>query len=274
VAIVSSSDTPVVSVELTGELPPLGNAARQLLTLSDKERQDVRLLALIAQKDPVYLTRLLACVNAEATSAHSADEAIRRMGADRAYALMHASAQAVEYVSHDRTAPMRQYLLMQAVSLSLTVRRLAALLHLGSEDTTAVTLAAFLDVLGIYALLVFEHPGRAALEAGLLEHAAQRKPLPRTEPWLANYLATSMQLAQRWGAPRPVCDILRTVANSLQTPASMPVRILALAQELVAAKLADGTTGAGPFASSLLLEPELADHVGHGRELELAFIGF
>lgn len=266
-----------MSVELTGELPPLGNAARQLLTLSDKERQDARLLALIAQKDPVYLTRLLVCANTDTVSAHSAEEAIRRLGANRAYALMHASAQAVEYVCHDRMAPARQYLLMHAVSLSLTVRRLAALLHLDSKETTAVTLAAFLDILGMYALLVFEHPQRTALETELLEHAVQRKPLPRTEPWLANYAEASAQLARRWGAAVQVSSILRAASGPLEAPASISVRILALAQELVAAKLADGAPGApgaGQFVSPLLLEPELAERIGHGRELELAFIGF
>lgn len=264
-------------MELTRELPPLGNAARQLLALTDKERRDPRLLALLAQKDPVYLARLLAAANGRSApdeGAYTVDEAIRALGVNEAYALMRASAQAVEYCAHDRTAPARQYLLMLSVSLSLTTRRLSTLLRMSAQATMAATLAAFLDMLGVYALLVHEHAHRARVETELLGLAAQRAPLPREAPWLAGYTAVSVQLAQRWGARPEVAATVQAVIGSLETPASMQTRVLALAHELVAAKLANTAPESASFASSLLLEPELAEHAGSGRALELAFLGF
>jgi hypothetical protein len=242
----------------------LGNAARQLLALTDREQRDPRLLALIAQKDPVYLARLLTAANgrsAAAEGAHTVDEAIRALGVNEAYALM-------------RTSAARQYLLMLSVSLSLTTRRLSALLRMSAQAAMDATLAAFLDILGVYALLVHEHAHRATLETELLGLAAQRAPLPREAPWLAGYTAVSVQLAQRWGARPAVAATVQAVVGSLQAPASMETRVLALAHELVAAKLANTAPESASFASSLLLEPVLAEHAGSGRALELAFLGF
>lgn len=259
---------------LAQEIPPLGNAARQLLALSEKERHDARLLTLLAQKDPVYLARLLTAADTAKADICTVEEAIRVLGARKAYALMRAAADTVSYPAHDRTAPARQHLLTLSVSLTLTARRLGSALHLPARASMELVLAALLDVLGVYALLVFEHPGREALEAYLLELAARRQPLARTAPELAGWGAMSRQLARRWGARTEVIATLHSLSEPTPAPASLPARALALAYELVTAKLAHSALAAGALSASALLGQELAGHADGERALELVFLGF
>ena len=82
----SRGDAPIDFAAIGGEarLPPLGDAARQLLALSDDEDFDARVLSVIAQDDPVHLARLVSLANAAARGltrpARTADEAIRVIG--------------------------------------------------------------------------------------------------------------------------------------------------------------------------------------------------
>ncbi len=257
-------------------LAPLGNAAQPLLALSERERQDARILALVAQKDPVFLARLLGPVNAvaQAVPIRTAEEAVRVLGTSEAYALLKQCADASTRLRRI-SSEVRRYLLVQAVSLALTIRRIGLLLKLPTEQRIRLSLAALFDTLGLYALLVTEHAQRDAVEAGLLQRAKTRSPLPQQADWMQGYEYAGAQLARRWGAPVEVPDII--LGSSIPLHANSPSlsRVLALSQELVAARLTQQHHEDEEVAASpLMREFGLQSSALSDRVLDLAFIGF
>lgn len=264
-------------VEVGDTLAPLGSTAAQpLLTLSERERQDPRILALVAQKDPVYLARLLGPVNATSRTepVRTAEQAIRALGAQQAFQLLRGCAEAS--LALPAIAPeVRRYLLVQAVSLALTTRRVGMLLKLQVQERVQLSLAALFDTLGLYALLSAQHERRDALEGQLLELARHRSPLPQAVEWLQGYEHAGAQLARRWGAPSSVPAVI--LGSSVPVRAATPrlARVLALAQELVAARMNQRSDEEDEItASPLMREFGLESSALSERVLDLAFIGF
>jgi HD-like signal output (HDOD) protein len=222
-------------------LPTLSTTVRQLLSLSKAEREDLRLLGLIAQKDPVILARLLTMANVaperpENRTLESVQQAIAVLGPEQAYTTMVVLSQAQEFSRHPSDIVTQQYLLRQAVNVSLTARRLARLLQLTPDQTQSTFLAALIDVLGLYALLVADHPWHDKTAALLCEHARKHAPLPRNNEWLEGYRLVSTRLAEKWEAgPTVAATLSGELVPGGHT--QLPTTVLGLAHELVAAKL-------------------------------------
>jgi HD-like signal output (HDOD) protein len=267
-------------------LPALSSSARQLLTLSAAEREDARLLGLLAQRDPVLLARLLSLANSaglrRARRVGNAHEAVTVLGTERSYALLLASAQAMSFEMPTASAAAAHYLLQQAVSVSLTAQRLTRLLHAGDNDADpdVVFLATLLDVLGLHVLLATAHPRRDAVQRLLTGCAQAREPLPLEHPDVRGWRAVSVRLARRWESETGVIATLVQASATLETPSEpnagvREARLLALAHELVAAKLRN----AAPAGHALTLIEQgcagaalPADALSVQRMLELALV--
>lgn len=269
-------------------LPALSASARQLLTLSAAEREDARLLGLLAQRDPVLLARLLSLANSaglrRARRVGNAYEAVAVLGTERSYALLLASAQAMSFEVPAASATAAHYLLQQAVSVSLTAQRLSRLLRTGDTDSDVVFLAALLDVLGLHVLLATTHPRQAAVQQLFARCAQTRGALPLDHPDVYGWRAVSVRLARRWESET---GVIATLVQAGATPEATPgatsgpatgareARLLALAHELVAAKLRNAPPAARTLA---LLEQGCADialpadALSVQRMLELALV--
>lgn len=234
-------------------LPALSTTVRQLLLLGKSERDDTRLLGLIAQKDPVILARLLTLANLsperpENRTLESVQQAIAVLGPEQAYTTMVVLSQAQEFSRHPRDVATQQYLLRQAVNVSLTARRLARLLQLSSAQAQATFLAALIDVLGMYTLLVADHPWHDKTAAILSEHARKGSPLPRQSEWFEGYRTVSTRLAEKWEAGISVTATL----SGKPVPGAhtaLPTTVLGLAHELVAAKLENAQPKPGALST-------------------------
>jgi HD-like signal output (HDOD) protein len=265
-------------------LPALSASARQLLTLSAAEREDARLLGLLAQRDPVLLARLLSLANSaglrRARRVGNAHEAVAVLGTERSYALLLASAQAMSFEVPAASATAAHYLLQQAVSVSLTAQRLSRLLRTGDTDSDVVFLAALLDVLGLHVLLATTHPRQAAVQQLFARCTQTRGALPLDHPDVYGWRAVSVRLARRWESETGVIATLVQAgatpeATSGPAPGAREARLLALAHELVAAKLRNAPPAAQTLA---LLEQGCADialpadALSVQRMLELALV--
>ena len=207
------------ALSATVKVPPLGNAARQLLALSDDAGFDARILSVIAQSDPIHLVRILALANAStrglARPARTADEAIQVIGTRDARAAMLALALAGSFPLTADAAPLRTWLLAHSVNLALTARRVAAFLELPRARATHLLMASLFDPLGVLAALGVSSSMCADLLAALratvagasLETAAA---WPRNLPLLEGYWRLSATIARRWSAQAQVIDILES----------------------------------------------------------------
>lgn len=232
----------------SADLPMLSAVARELLALGVRERENAKLLGLFAQRDPVLLARLLSAATSAGVRrvrrAANAHEAIAMLGTDRSYALMLAAAQADSFGAQSVAARLGRYLLHQAVSVSLTAQRLARLVQHEDVDADVVFLAALLDVLGVHVLLVAAHPKQADVHRLLAQCADANAALPLTHADVLGYRAVSVRLARKWDSDAAVVSVLQwregspddgTVPSAAGN--ARAARLLALAHELVAAKL-------------------------------------
>lgn len=260
-------------------LPALSTTVRQLLGLSRREREDTRLLGLIAQKDPVILTRLLTLANIsperpQNRTLESVQQAIAVLGPEQAYTTMVVLSQAQEFSRHPSDIATQQYLLRQAVNVSLTARRLARLLQLSANEAQATFLAALIDVLGMYTLLVADHPWHDKTASILSEHARKGSPLPRQSEWFEGYRTVSSRLAEKWEAGS---SVTATLSGELVPGAhtALPTTVLGLAHELVAAKLENARPKPATLSNVVAA---VTDWDGAGRDpsalfgLDLAFV--
>lgn len=200
-------------------VPPLGNAARQLLALSDDTGFDARILSVIAQSDPIHLVRVLALANAStrglARPARTADEAIQVIGTRDARAAMLALALAGSFPLTADAAPLRTWLLTHSVNLALTARRVASFLDLPRTRAAHLLMAALFDPLGVYAALGISSTMRTSLLAALRATVPGASPetaaaWPRDLPLLDGYWMLSATIARLWSAQPQVTDILES----------------------------------------------------------------
>lgn len=202
------------AIVLSGQLPPLGNAARQLLGLSEEETEDARVLNLIAQRDPVHLGRLLALANSSSRGLSrpviTSDDAIRVIGTRDAHAAMVAIAMATSFPARDDSAAVRRWLQRHSVNLVLTARRVGSFLGLEKSRMAMLVMAALFDPLGVHAAISLEHPQRAALLEALQGATGASARWPDELPELSGYWRLSAIVARAWSAPDEVALLLES----------------------------------------------------------------
>lgn len=193
-------------------LPPLSDEAKLLLGLSGDERENPKVLALIAQKDPVFCGRLMSLANS-ANYAHkgltsSMDGAVRRLGVETTYTTLVACAMSDAFNSPNLTKDLRNFLLKYTLSLTITARKLASWLDLPEEQGNALWLSALLYPCGLFAgvtsgLALEQHYLQGltrVIEGGALN-------LPEA-PELEGFLTLSAAVGETWQMPQCILDSL------------------------------------------------------------------
>lgn len=219
------------------KLPPMGNGAKQLLAFKDEDREDPRLLALVAQKDPVHLGRVLSLANSAAyympgTPVTTAEAAVRRLGVRDTYAVLLACAMSASFPEQVDLRPQRRYLLNYTVSVCLTAKKLATWLRIDDMRSAYLSLGALLTTSGLYAGLlaggsVAERFRNALAEIGTSADL-------RKQPALQGFCLLSEQVARSWKAPVEVLEALRDSAEN--GPKTNDGMLLATVEALVHAK--------------------------------------
>ena len=224
-------------------VPALPESAKRLLEMPEKGRRDARMLALLAQKDPIFLARLLcmACGpdrRRAGVHATTAEEAIAAVGAPAALAalLEIAEASPTSLPMESIGTPLclsRQFVLRRCLSYSLTAQKLARYLELDEECGSMLHLACLLDSLGLYAGIHSGHEAAVDIRQGLLEKAASSGHALGDCEAVEDYHLLSASLAAKWNADGRVVAML--------TPGGGPMRALLVAVErMVDAKVKGG----------------------------------
>lgn len=201
----------LASIQWTTEsIPPLGDAARRLLELTEDDRGDVRLLGLIAQQDPVLLGRVLSHANSAAVlppgarTITSIDAAIRALGAAQTFATLFSTAITSSLLGNVDLGDIRRYLIKNSFIRWNTARSLSRFLSLCDEQASVLQLASLLEPLGIYAALLQEDPVADKVRCAI-EDAIRNRLAPCSPAWgLEGYACVSAKIAAVWGTPERI----------------------------------------------------------------------
>jgi HD-like signal output (HDOD) protein len=217
-AILAHPDCPVA-------VPALPESAKRLLALPEKGRRDARILALLAQKDPVFLARLLCQASGsgcprEGIHAITAEEAISALGVPASLSAMLAIAEEspISLPLESIGSPLsmaRQFVLRRCLSNSLTAQRLARYLELSSAHSSMLHLACLLDSLGLHVGLYAEHASTEDIRRELSAKAASSSHALRDCEAVADYHLLSAHLAGHWGADRRIVEMLAPDGGSM-----------------------------------------------------------
>lgn len=215
------------------DLPPLSDEAKLLLGLSGDERENPKVLALIAQKDPVFCGRLMSLANS-ANYAHkgltsSMDGAVRRLGVETTYTTLVACAMSDAFNSPNLTKDLRNFLLKYTLSLTITARKLASWLDLAEEQGNALWLSSLLYPCGLFAGVT----SGLAIERHYLEGMSRvlaGETLNLQEvPELEGFLNLSAAVGESWLMPQSILDALVDCDQARpQTPCGAMLRTCAL----------------------------------------------
>lgn len=220
------------------DLPPLSEEAKLLLNLSGDEKENPKVLALIAQKDPVFCGRLMSIANS-VNYAHkgltsSMDGAVRRLGVELTYSTLVSCAMSEAFNSPNLTKEFRTFLLKYTLSLTITARKLANWLTLDADAGDALWLAALLYPCGIFAGLTSGLKTEQHYLQGL-EHVVKTGDLAlQKNPYLEGFLDLSAAVGQTWLMPEVITSTLQDC--SLPDPLSATGAYLKACSDMVAIK--------------------------------------
>jgi len=221
-------------------VPALPESAKRLLGMPEKGRRDARMLALLAQKDPIFLARLLcmACGpdrGRGGVHVTTAEEAIAAVGAPAALAAMLAIAEQsptslpIESIGGPLCLS-RQFVLRRCLSYSLTAQKLARYLELDAECGSMLHLACLLDSLGLYAGIHSGHEAAGDIRRELSEKAASSGRALGDCEAVADYHLLSASLAARWNADGRVAAMLAPGGGAMRA-------LLVAVERMVGAKM-------------------------------------
>jgi HD-like signal output (HDOD) protein len=218
------------------QVPPLGNGAKQLLGLPSSDRDDPRVLALLAQKDPIHLARLLSWANSvlhqhPGTTVSTAEGAVRRIGVQAAYAVLLASAMAASFSDQSDLRVQRRYLLNYTVSLCLTAKKVTNWLRLSEDNAGVLTLGSLLSSVGLFAGMLAGGSVGNRFSKCLAEFKGADL---RQQIALTGFLQLSCQVAESWDAPTSVLSALAD--SGAPEPATADGKLLCTIENLVQAK--------------------------------------
>lgn len=218
-------------------LPPMGNGAKQLLAFKVDDQEDPRLLALVAQKDPVHLGRILSLANSAAhympgTPITTAEAAVRRLGVRDTYLVLVACAMSASFPEQPDMRVQRRNLLNYTVSVCLTAKKLATWLRVDETRAAYLSLGALLTCTGLYAGMLAGGPVADRFKLGLADKSAGAD--FRMQSSLKGFYFLSEQVARNWHAPKEVLAALRDLGG--ETPKTDSGSLLGTVEALVYAK--------------------------------------
>jgi len=205
------------------EIPPLLTSAKVLLGLPEKNRRNTRFLVFIAQKDPVFLARLLCLAGHDeyATKgmyANTANDAVALLGVSKSLsAMLNIANVASQSVTSDNFgSPLfsaQQFVLRRSVAYSLTALRLAAYLELTGAQASKLQVCCLLDSIGLYIGLYANHESSKDIQQELSAKGATPSYFLRNSAIIPDYHLLSMHLARRWRASSDLIESLQPGDN-------------------------------------------------------------
>jgi hypothetical protein len=196
----------------------LPSNAKILLGMHSKNQADSRVLPLLAQRDPIYLTHLLCLASSKQfknKTAITANEAFRTLRTEKTLEAM--LSVTPKSASKDTTSlgsinfAVDQYILQRCQGHALTVRRLARYLELTGEETSALYIACLLDSVCLYAGIAGSYEAALQIQIELFSRAASETFLLRDSSILCDYHLLAVHLARKWEAN---CLVVETLTPS------------------------------------------------------------
>jgi hypothetical protein len=225
--------------ECPRQIPPLAESSKGLIRLPEKNRRNPRFLAFVAQKDPVFLARLLCMTTlgecAEAgCHATDAEEAIAILGVAKSLSVMMESASFTlpAFASTEigsRFLVAQRMILSRCVTHSMTAKRLTAYLDLGDVQAARLQICCLLDSLGLLVGLYGNKDLSMRLQEELLDIAASgaiTDPLADSHV-LHDYWRLAHYLTRLWGAEWAVQEILRAEKSPIHVLVSVVEKLIA-----------------------------------------------
>lgn len=196
------------------DIPPLSDVGQRLLALDQDSRSDLRLLALLAQQDPVLLSRLLVLANsagvlpATANKTVNLDTAIRLLGATMTYSIMVGVAMGESLLGRVADAKVRRFLTKSAFARWHTARNLSRYLELVPDQAFTVQMGALLEPLGVYVALLCMPNVAERMQLAIEKAIAGGQPTCLQACGFTDYKALSAQVAAGWDAPPRVVQAM------------------------------------------------------------------
>jgi HD-like signal output (HDOD) protein len=253
-------------------LPPISEDAKMLLNLSATEREDPRVIALIAQHDPMYSARLMAYANS-AVYAHldlttSADAAVRRLGVSSSYALLLACALSTTFEVDTCSKQLRNELLKHAINLTMTARKLVNWCGVNKEMGAVIWLGSLMQITGLFAGLLYRGELSAVFTVGLARQQNMRGSTYLEIEELRGFDALSAAVAKIWKMDERVVMALADLGT--RAPQTTPGKLIAAVAELVA--LASVGTDETPVLQRLYQEGAVTSAVPSSSTVSLGVV--
>ena len=152
-----SEQAKLLAPSISTKLPPLSRSARELLELSTADKEDPRLLAVLANKDPICSARLLSIANsalyAHAGAVTTVAAAAKRLGAAQTYESLLAVALLSSFAGASIPEDAKDILMVSTLSMMVTTRRFVLWARLGELERDILSLASMLYCTGLFAVI-------------------------------------------------------------------------------------------------------------------------
>lgn len=202
-------------------LPPISSEAMQLLKMRTEDKENPRVLALVAQRDPVYTARIMAYANSANYCHHgltsSIDVALRRIGVTQTYSLLLVCAMTNSFPNLPGIKTCRALLLRYSLSLTLTANKLGDWLELSGAQKTILWLSSLMYCTGIFAGMLYSARILNEFKAGLLTLDAENSLDFASESRLKGFLVLSSAVANNWEISS---EVARTLLDASQIKVS------------------------------------------------------
>lgn len=215
----------------------MGESGKRLLALNAEDRDDPRLLALFAQRDPILLGRILALANSAQFSGRggppitSLDKAIRLLGVNDTYTMMLGASLAYALTEHMGLKNVQKFLVQHTFTRWNTARSLCRYLSLEPGLAFVLQLGALIEPLGIYAALLYQGGISGQIKSAienLINKKCQVASCGNCE--FGGYAEISARIAEAWGTPE-------RVIKAIVDPASEDGTLIKATDELIGAKI-------------------------------------
>ncbi|KWU19166.1 hypothetical protein AS149_13035 [Burkholderia cenocepacia] len=192
----------------------MSDALQRLMSLSERDRDDLRILELIIRKDPAAVARVLSLAESVVYSRNSRvrgiADALKFLGSQASCdALM--SIWTVElFDTPEHLRALRSYLSRHIFSACATVRRIAFYTESSRAISPRAALLAILHKLGLaFCLGASEGPELPAMFSAFQDG----RHLFHNQPELREAFRLSAEIAGSWGLERSVCDELQQLGQ-------------------------------------------------------------
>ncbi|HEX7643230.1 MAG TPA: hypothetical protein VF472_13575 [Burkholderiaceae bacterium] len=201
------------------DIGALPSTARAFLRLSESQRHSQQTLALMAQRDPVMLSRLLCAAMREADASAglgiaTAGAAIEVLGTAKVHALLlplvHAAAAYPVTEEGSLLIFCERFVLRRCLAHAQTALRLSRYLGLSAAQSALLQAVSMIDSLCLFLPIYSKHPDAHVLHEFIASKEASSSFILRGNTNLPHYEFLARKLAMTWHATDDVVVALTT----------------------------------------------------------------